>query len=57
MLLRGKRVDRLGAGGKGGRFRFPRAAEGRQRFRLVLELRDGRTVKRAGAVYLCGPGS
>ena len=57
VLLRGKRVDRLGAGGKGGRLRFPRAAEGKQRFRLVLKLSDGRTVKRAGAIYLCGPGS
>ena len=57
VLLRGKRVARFGAGGKGGRFRFPRAAEGKQRLRLVLELSDGRTVKRTSAAYLCGPGS
>ena len=57
VLLRGKRVARFGAGGKGGRFRFPRTAQGKQTLRLVLELSDGRTVKRSSAAYLCGPGS
>ena len=57
VLLRGKRVARFGAGGKGGRFRFARTAQGKQKLRLVLELSDGRTVKRTGAAYLCGPGS
>ena len=57
VLLRGKRVARFGAGGSGGRFRFPRTAQGQQRLRLVLELSDGRTAKRTSAAYLCGPGS
>jgi hypothetical protein len=57
VLLRGKRVARFRAGGKGGRLRFPRTAQGKQKLRLVLELSDGRTVKRTSVAYLCGPGS
>jgi ABC-2 type transport system ATP-binding protein len=57
VLLRGKRVARFRTGGKGGGFRFPSTAEGKQSLRLVLELSDGRTVKRTGTAYLCAPGS
>jgi ABC-2 type transport system ATP-binding protein len=54
VVYRGKRVARFRAGGKGGRFRFPAAAQGKQRLRLVLKLADGRTVKRTGTAWLCG---
>jgi len=57
VLLHGKRVARFRAGGRGGAFRFSRAAQGKQKLRLVLELSNGRTAKRTGAAYLCGPGS
>ncbi len=57
VLLHGKRVARFGPGGKGGRFRFARSAQGKQALRLVLQLSDGRTVKRTGSAFLCGPGS
>jgi ABC-2 type transport system ATP-binding protein len=54
VVYRGKRVARFRAGGKGGRFRFPAAAQGKQKLRLVLKLADGRTVKRSGTAWLCG---
>jgi hypothetical protein len=54
VVYRGKRVARFRAGGKGGRFRFPAAAQGKQKLRLVLNLADGRTVTRSGTAWLCG---
>ncbi len=53
ILLGGRQVGRLRVGGKGGRVRFKRRAEGRQRLRVVLRLADGSTVVERQTVVLC----